>query len=287
MRAEREAIEQHYQAQLHEIKKMVADVQLMQEEVKNYLSQQKAEHATSTSPLGPLQEAENVMIEQIVAAIKPILFEHAKSLIHMESHQEIAVQRALELLLPVLSANIQSLPNTDYQENTDTAEQLAEIMKPALFDSIQKIAAAEPFYTSATPIKSIPKDQDYTFTTASSTPCATRSSAPSTSAPSAPTSSASTPNSLADVSPSWEWTAPSSGRIKVKTSELAASPHHARWEEEQFLICCAACSRYPSPATSVQFGREDGTYEAKKVSDLLPDPPYEHLGEHILCFECN
>ncbi len=73
----------------------------------------------------------------------------------------------------------------------------------------------------------------------------------------------------------------------MKTSELAASPHHDRGEEEQFLIRCAACSRYPSPATSVQFGREDGTYETKKVSDLLPDPPYEHLGEHILCFECN
>ncbi len=71
---------------------------------------------------------------------------------------------------------------------------------------------------------------------------------------------------------------------RERTTEQETPSHETRC---QSIIRCAACFQCPPPTTSVLFGREDGTYEAKMVYDLMPDPPHEHLGEHILCTGCS
>merc|ERR1739848_883782 len=67
LRNDKQNIEQHYQAQLQELKKtMVADVQRMQEEVKKHFGQQKAENQRVQQQLTALKAEKTSLQQQIL-----------------------------------------------------------------------------------------------------------------------------------------------------------------------------------------------------------------------------
>merc|ERR1719456_509020 len=67
LRGDKQNIEQHYQAQLQELKKsMVADVQRMQDEVKKHFAQQKAENARGQQQVTTLKAEKTSLQQQIL-----------------------------------------------------------------------------------------------------------------------------------------------------------------------------------------------------------------------------
>merc|ERR1719331_829534 len=67
LRNDKQNIEQHCQAQLQELKKtMVADVQRMQEEVKNFFVQQKAENSRLQQQITTLKGEKTSLQQQIL-----------------------------------------------------------------------------------------------------------------------------------------------------------------------------------------------------------------------------
>ena len=67
LRNAKSAIEQHYQAQLQELKKlMVSDVQRMQEEVKKHFAQQKAENGRVNQQVAVLKGEKTALQQQIL-----------------------------------------------------------------------------------------------------------------------------------------------------------------------------------------------------------------------------
>merc|ERR1712217_18304 len=67
LRGDKSNIEQHYQAQLQEMKKtMVGDVQRMQEEVKKHFSQQKAENNRMQQQITTLKGEKTSLQQQIL-----------------------------------------------------------------------------------------------------------------------------------------------------------------------------------------------------------------------------
>merc|ERR1711988_722024 len=67
LRNDKQNIEQHYQAQLQELKKtMVADVQRMQEEVKKHFASQKAENARLGQQITNLKAEKTSLQQQIL-----------------------------------------------------------------------------------------------------------------------------------------------------------------------------------------------------------------------------
>merc|ERR1711964_186061 len=67
LRNDKQNIEQHYQAQLQELKKtMVADVQRMQEEVKRHFAHQKAENSRLQQQITTLKGEKTSLQQQIL-----------------------------------------------------------------------------------------------------------------------------------------------------------------------------------------------------------------------------
>merc|ERR1711890_87557 len=67
LRNDKQNIEQHYQAQLQELKKtMVADVQRMQEEVKRHFAHQKAENSRLQQQVTTLKGEKTSLQQQIL-----------------------------------------------------------------------------------------------------------------------------------------------------------------------------------------------------------------------------
>jgi len=67
LRNDKQNIEQHYQAQLQELKKtMVADVQRMQDEVKRHFAQQKADNARLQQQITTLKGEKTSLQQQIL-----------------------------------------------------------------------------------------------------------------------------------------------------------------------------------------------------------------------------
>ena len=67
LRNDKQNIEQHYQAQLQELKKtMVADVQRMQEEVKRHFAHQKAENSRLQQQITTLKGEKTSLTERFL-----------------------------------------------------------------------------------------------------------------------------------------------------------------------------------------------------------------------------
>merc|ERR1719248_298345 len=73
LRNDKQNIEQHYQAQLQELKKtMVADVQRMQEEVKRHFAHQKAENSRLQQQITTLKGEKTSLQQQILGLQRQI-----------------------------------------------------------------------------------------------------------------------------------------------------------------------------------------------------------------------